>query len=486
MLVPFLMFALLMLAGYPAAATRTAFALKRHEAQRAQQASLLVHSGRVLLQDELPPPSPDPPTTPSPGTPPSPPRPPLPPSPRPPPPSPKPPSPPPKPPPSPKPPSPSPPSPKPPKPPSPNPPRPPSPKPPLPPSPNPPLPPLPPGSPEPVVWRTLPNMPIALAEVSSAVLTDASGQRQLLVVGSGDKTDKTNRTLLLNLNTLVWTTGAPRPCLGDHMAAVTLDNTFYLIGGFVGDSICNMTQIYNPVLNMWTAGPPPPVITASGNAAAIGRAIYYCGGLRNATTFNANAPVTNCSRYDVDVGEWTVISNMPFGVHHAAGATDGSRFWIFGGRQAPGRGIGNSVNFTQVYDPAADTWDSSASGRYAALPVGRGGIGAAVYMQGRFFVMGGEEFCRSPPACANNATLLTDKAVFNRTDRYDPIANTWDLAPPGMALPRHGIYPVVSTGPAGATNVDGAPVAYLCGGGPQSKTAFTQYCDFMTLATDVV
>lgn len=56
-----------------------------------------------------------------------------------------------------------------------------------------------------------------------------------------------------------------------------------------------MTQIYNPVLNMWTAGPPPPVITASGNAAAIGRAIYYCGGLRNATTFNANAPVTNCS-----------------------------------------------------------------------------------------------------------------------------------------------------------------------------------------------
>ncbi len=55
-----------------------------------------------------------------------------------------------------------------------------------------------------------------------------------------------------------------------------------------------------------------------------------------------------------------------------------------------------------------------------------------------------------------------------------------------MALPRHGMYPAVAGGPAGVTNVDGAPVAYLCGGGPQAKTFYTQYCDFMTLASDVV
>lgn len=83
---------------------------------------------------------------------------------------------------------------------------------------------------------------------------------------------------------------------------------------------------------------------------------------------------------------------MPFGVNHAASGTDGSRMYVFGGRQGRNR-VGPGFDWTQIYDPATDTWtDSESDPDVPPLPVPRGGTGRALYVPGAnaFMVFGGE------------------------------------------------------------------------------------------------
>ncbi|KAG2443681.1 hypothetical protein HXX76_002029 [Chlamydomonas incerta] len=319
--------------------------------------------------------------------------------------------------------------------------------------------------------------------VSSGMVVDAANQEVLVMVGVGQASAATRTTLLLGLDSLNWTTGAPRPCPGNHMGAAVVGNQLYLLNGFSRNrTLCHMLQIYSPWSDSWAAGPAPPFATGAGTAVAIGRSIYYCGGLRSeAVSPSSNAPVTDCARYDVDAGNWTAIAPMPFGVHHAAGGWDGKRMWIFGGRQSPGSALGQDVDFTQVYDPETNTWESSVTGAYAPLPVARGGMGAAVYMENRFYVMGGERGCRANSTCANASIGLTKDGVFSRIDRYGPATNSWDLAPPGMPLPRQGMYPVIAPGPRGL----GVGAIYVCGGSPKAGGGFSSACQYLVAQSDM-
>ncbi|KAG2445324.1 hypothetical protein HYH02_008790 [Chlamydomonas schloesseri] len=217
-----------------------------------------------------------------------------------------------------------------------------------------------------------------------------SGAQTLLVVGQSTNSTNNGLTLLLDVESNTWRRGAPRLCFGDHMASAVLDNKLYLVGGFA--SYCSTCLIW--------------------------RSLYYCGGVKNATlATSSNVPVSSCARYDVDEGTWTLIASMPAGVHHAAAGTDGARMFVFGGRQSAGRGLGKDVNFTQVYDPATNTWSSSTRGQLSPLPVARGGMGAAAYLGGLFYVMGGETSCGTITPCPNPATGLTVDGVYSRVDR---------------------------------------------------------------------
>ncbi|KAG2438929.1 hypothetical protein HYH02_010723 [Chlamydomonas schloesseri] len=382
------------------------------------------------------------------------------------------------------------PSPLPPSPPFPSPPSP-SPLPPSPPSPSPPSPsppsPAPPTS-EPtaggdLAWIDLPKMPVALRSVSSGMLVDSKNQKVVVAVGAGATPNATRTTLLLGLESLQWTIGAPRPCPGNHMGAVTLGNRLYLLGGFAPErTLCKSLQVYDPQSDSWAVGPALPFATGAGTAVAIGRSIYYCGGLRSESIVNAsNTPVTDCARYDVDTGNWTMIRPMPFGVQHAAAGTDGVRMWVFGGRQSPGNVLGQDVNYVQVYDPANNTWESSATGAFTPLPVARGGMGAAAYLNSRFYVMGGERGCRPNAACANAATGLNTEGVFERVDRYDPATNSWEMAMPAMPLPRQGMHPVLAPGPGNL----GVGVVYVCGGSPRAGGGASAACQYLVLQSDL-
>jgi N-acetylneuraminic acid mutarotase len=146
--------------------------------------------------------------------------------------------------------------------------------------------------------------------------------------------------------------------------------------------------------------------------------------------------------YDPGANLWTPIAPMPAGRNHAAAGTDGTRFYVFGGR-GPGSGDGNVVadgfDDTQIYDPATDTWATSAepSAGIPPLPQKRGGMGKAAYFGGELYVIGGETTSSGTGQVAGN--------VYNRVDVYDPVTRTWRL---DSSLPtaRHGIFPLVYEG----------------------------------------
>jgi N-acetylneuraminic acid mutarotase len=282
------------------------------------------------------------------------------------------------------------------------------------------------------------NMPVPLSEVAGGVIG-----RNLYVVGSGHP-----GTLVYDLSTNIWspsTTLAMRPLLGDHHAAEVVNGKLYLFGGLGGGSD-GKVQIYDPLSNNWTMGADMPFAAGSSSSAVINGQVYVAGGIVGASTTNQLA------RYNPVTNSWTTLATMLQGRNHAASATDGQRLFIFGGR-GPGSGgdgsLANGFDTVQIYDPATNTWVSSetAGSTLRPLPQARGGTGKAVFVNGEFYVIGGETL---------DGPGATPLHVYDRVDIYDPLNNTWRLGTP-MPTARHGIFPLAR-----------AERVYVAGGGIQS------------------
>jgi N-acetylneuraminic acid mutarotase len=100
--------------------------------------------------------------------------------------------------------------------------------------------------------------------------------------------------------------------------------------------------------------------------------------------------------------------------------------------------VANGFSDVQVYDPTTDSWTVSDTGldAPAPMPLGRGGTGKAVFVHGRFYVIGGETL---------DGPGANENGVYDRVDIYDPESNTWTEGPP-LSTARHGIFPVTTAG----------------------------------------
>jgi len=114
---------------------------------------------------------------------------------------------------------------------------------------------------------------------------------------------------------------------------------------------------------------------------------------------------------------------------------------VFGGR-GPGSGDSNVVadgyDDVQIYDPATNQWAVSDGrvGSPAPLPQARGGTGKAVFVNGEFWVIGGE---------TRAGAGATPNGVYARVDIYDPKRNRWRVGP-ALTTARHGTFPVLHEG----------------------------------------
>lgn len=275
-------------------------------------------------------------------------------------------------------------------------------------------------------WRTDDPLPLPLGETAAGVV-DGS----LYLVGEGSR-----ETLRLDLATGRWTRyeAVARLAVGHHHAAEVLDGRLWLFGGLGGRSE-GQVQIYDPGLRAWRLGPPMPFRAGSSASAVIDGRFFVAGGIVGDATTGAAAML------DPITMKWTPIAPMPRPRNHAASATDGERFYIFGGR-GPGSGAGNVVadgfDDVQIYDPRTDTWRVSDGSRDAPVPLpqARGGMGKALWLNGEFWILGGE---------TKGGTGATAKHTYARVDIYDPRTNRW-RAGPKLPTARHGIFPVLYEG----------------------------------------
>lgn len=263
------------------------------------------------------------------------------------------------------------------------------------------------------VWRPGVPLPSQLGEVASVV---ADGE--ILVFGQGD-----SRTLGFDPLQGAWSTvRAQRPFPGNHHGVEVIGDKVYLLGGLDGGS-AGQVQIYDVVADSWSLGAPMPWNAGSCVTALIDGLIYVGGGnLQGAGT------ASNFAVYDPVADSWASLGSMPLGVNHAAAGTDGSKLYVFGGRQGanvPQAGFSD----VQVYDPVAGSWETSAAGDVAPMPLPRGGTGRAVFAQGEFYVLGGED----------------DVNAFAEVQVYDPVDDTWRMDRP-LPTARHGIHPVLFEG----------------------------------------
>jgi N-acetylneuraminic acid mutarotase len=273
-------------------------------------------------------------------------------------------------------------------------------------------------------WEPFPEMPVGMGEVAGGIIGD-----RLYLIGHDAR-----QTLALNLGSGRWDPTLTHPLrvmFGSHHAAEVVDNRLWIIGGLGGGE--GEVQVFDPDTKRWAFGPKMPFAAGSSATAAIGGVIYVAGGIVGDTT------TRQAARLDPATMTWTSIAPMPRARNHAASGTDGTRFYVFGGR-GPGSGdsneIANGFADVQVYDPATNQWIASDSGAGSpvAMPQGRGGMGKAVYVDGEFWVLGGETL---------DGTGATEHGVYDRVDVYSPATNSWRAGPP-MPTARHGIFPLLA------------------------------------------
>jgi N-acetylneuraminic acid mutarotase len=311
-------------------------------------------------------------------------------------------------------------------------------------------------------WTSGAPMPTNLLEMASAWIGN-----KLYETGMYDAFNPVTSSpmYVYDITSNTWTRLLPeRPYKGNHHAAEVFNGKLYLVGGL--DAGQGQVQIYDPTTNGWSLGTPMPYPAGACASALINGRIYVAGGIVGEVAGSNIGYTTNAAAvYDPVSNVWTSLSSEPFPLNHTASGTDGTNFYLFGGR-AVGNTPDNGSNTVQIYYPASNTWVTSADpgSTLAPLPQARAAMGRACYHDGDFYVMGGET------ASGANATA---NHVYNRVDIYNVASNTWRLGTP-MPTAMHSI--------CGALRGNRI---YLAGGGTASGTPSSLNYSSFSSALDI-
>lgn len=142
--------------------------------------------------------------------------------------------------------------------------------------------------------------------------------------------------------------------------------------------------------------------------------IWYCGGIDGANT----QTIDDCLTYDITSDAWDTSTPppMPAGRNHAATCSDGASMWVFGGRSGKNV-VGEGFADTQIYSGGA--WSQGTP-----LPFGRGGMGKAVFWEGKCYVFGGEVWTEHSPIPDKPNAVDAQQTVYS-VDVYDTATDTW-------------------------------------------------------------
>jgi len=253
-----------------------------------------------------------------------------------------------------------------------------------------------------------------------------------------------------------WSEAPPLGHAYDHITLLSLSGDVYSIGGFTGDIGSSRADVYMLAegSSEWVRRADLPVARGAMAGATDGDKIYVVGG-------RSEAEGTPSSKelyiYDPATDTWDSGPEMPTGRDHIAGAMHEGVFWVIGGR-----GNGERVDSTPVsegYDTSRGEW---ISGSPPPKPASANGLAV---LHDRIVLFGGEGPAPTPAGAAGQAF-----DVYPETIIYDPRADTWARAPNAVMAVHHPAYDVIGE------------AIYIVGGGPVSGVSSTATVQSFRLA----
>ncbi len=255
-------------------------------------------------------------------------------------------------------------------------------------------------------WSTQVSMYVARSRHSSATLGDG----RVLVTG-GYSTSGTNASSeIFDLSRHMW--AGPTNMIAAHAQHVSIylpaRNEVLVCGGFDTNGLVASAEIYDVAADTWIAVDPMASTRFNHKAALLpdGRVLVTGGAV---TTGDSTA---STEIFDPVTRKWSAgASMMGSRVDHGMAALADGRVVVYGGTEEHG-GQGFGLSSTEIYDPAAGTWNASGSLglSYTQLPLAVRLANGKVFMAGAF-----------PPVTF--ATL------------FDPEKGAWSLAG-SLTVPR--------------------------------------------------
>ncbi len=296
------------------------------------------------------------------------------------------------------------------------------------------------------VWQTATPAPTKRTEVAAATLNN-----KIYVVGGFEQPGFGN---FINLGitpslqeydpaTDRWTARAPMPVGLHHLGIGVAGGKLYIIGGYKQSGLSIWQAVatvyaYDPAMDTWAERAPMPTPRGALSVTAHDGNLYAIGG------YDGKANSAAVEVYDPKGNTWAVRTPLPTPRDHLAAATVSGKVYAIGGRL--NGDYRQNLSVTEVYDPVTDRWS-----RAADLPTARSGITAS-RVGSRIFVFGGEK----------------EEGTFRENEAYDPARDAWQTMA-SMPTGRHGL---------GSAVMDGR--IYVISGGPTPGGSFSDLNEVFT------
>lgn len=203
-----------------------------------------------------------------------------------------------------------------------------------------------------------------------------------------------------------------------YLAAIAeVDGIIYTIGGSPGEGVVATVLAFDPLEERWLQEERAPMPTPRSMAAAavVDGKIYVIGGSLGLSEFAVTSVV---EVYDPAADSWETKIDIPTARWGAAAAAIDGKIYVLGGAVGDAFGDRTILSTVEVFDPSDDSWDTAAD-----MPTARAVFGAPS-IGGKIFAGGGS---------VGNA--VEQHSVTGAFEVYDSATDSWSEAAP-MPTPR--------------------------------------------------
>uniref|UniRef100_A0A7S2DQ76 Uncharacterized protein n=1 Tax=Haptolina brevifila TaxID=156173 RepID=A0A7S2DQ76_9EUKA len=214
-----------------------------------------------------------------------------------------------------------------------------------------------------------------------------------------------------------------------------LDGQLYATGGCdnTGNSL-NVTEVFDPAVQMWKRGPPLPSARGYHGVAVLNDKLYAIGGWDSATQY----ALSTVDRFSAKENAWASAPAMHTPRNGLAVTAAGGRIYAIGGFNSSSR----AKHSMEFFDPLGNFWTHGPR-----LIVGRAYAGAVAFGN-KLYVIGGSDNADFSSMEVLDLASLDEWAFgkssppdgsysYSYTYSYDPSGPHWKLFP-AMEVPRVG------------------------------------------------